>query len=195
MVKLDRSRAASLEHSGSCGSTGTAAGALRQLRERAASEAQSGARVAAEAARRAATVRAACDAGEHGAVGDLGAPGLLLLEPGLGLPRTEPHRVAYVQTVSPPVLEAGSPRSRCQQGREGDLPQAPLLDVWTAISSWGRHKLVPLCLGPSLPSDEDTSPHGVRAPDQLRKGRLQVQSHPNASGLRPPTCLGTRFSP
>lgn len=68
-----------------------------------------------------------------------------------GSPRTGPRRWP-THRRSPLVLEAGSPRARRQQGREGDLPEAPLLDVRTAVSSRGRHKVVPLCLSPTLPS-------------------------------------------
>lgn len=60
-------------------------------------------------------------------------------------------QVAHTQTVAP-GSGGREPRARHQQGREGDLPEAPLLDVRTAVSSRGRHKVVPLCLSPTLPS-------------------------------------------
>lgn len=137
--------------------------------------------------RRALAVGAACDAGGRGAVGDLGAPGLLV-EP-VPSARAASRGAApggLHADGRPPVLEAGSPRSRCQQGREGDLPQAPLLDLRMAISSWGRHKVVSLCLGPRLPSYEDPSPHGVRAPDHLCTGPFPGSGTSQGIGAQAP---------
>lgn len=70
---------------------------------------------------------------------------------GARVPSHGATQVAHTQTVAP-GSGGREPRARHQQGREGDLPEAPLLDVRTAVSSQGRHKVVPLCLSPTLPS-------------------------------------------
>lgn len=120
-------------------------------------------------------------------MGDLGAPGLLVEPVPSARAASQGAAPGGLHADSrPPVLEAGSPRSRCQQGRERDLPQAPLLDLRMAISSWGRHKVVSLCLGPRLPSYEDPSPHGVRAPDHLCTGPFPGSGTSQGIGAQAP---------
>lgn len=144
-------------------------------------------RVRPRAHRRALAVGAACDAGGRGAVGDLGAPGLLVEPVPSARAASRGAAPACTQTVAPRFWRPGAPGPGASRGVRGTCPRPR---SWTCgwPSPPGVVTRSSLCVSvPGSPLMRTPVHTGLGHLTTSVQARFQVQAHPKELGLRPPT--------